>query len=438
MSGQVNIKQRLAYNYLRDDVTKFVCYGGAGGGGKSWLGCEWLMQCCHFLPGTRWFAGRNNLKDSRASISVTFVKVAQWHGYGAYRLTNDGVEFENGSEIIFLDLTYYPVKDPMYERFGSLEFTGGWIEEAGQVNGLAFSVLQTRIGRHMNDKYGIQGKILITCNPKKNWLYDLFYKPWKENTLKDGYAFVQALVQDNPFATEDYINTLRNTNDKVTKERLYFGNWEYDDDPAVLCGYDAICDLFTNEHVKPSGESSGSADLAMKGRDRFVAGHWKGNVCYIKIDQLYSEGKTIETDLKRMMIECSIPRSMLVADSDGLGAYLESYLNGIREFHGGNRPVNPEFDNLKSECAFKLAEMINNRLIRIVCNDAQRERIKKELSVLKQDHIDADTRKKGIISKEKMKEILGHSPDYLDMLIMAMIFRIKPVLKRPKAKLGKI
>ena len=438
MSGQVNIKQRLAYNYLRDDVTKFVCYGGAGGGGKSWLGCEWLMQCCHFLPSTRWFAGRNNLKDSRASISVTFVKVAQWHGYGAYRLTNDGVEFENGSEIIFLDLTYYPVKDPMYERFGSLEFTGGWIEEAGQVNGLAFSVLQTRIGRHLNDKYGIQGKILITCNPKKNWLYDLFYKPWKENTLKDGYAFVQALVQDNPFATEDYINTLRNTNDKVTKERLYFGNWEYDDDPAVLCGYDAICDLFTNEHVKPSGESSGSADLAMKGRDRFVAGHWKGNVCYIKIDQSYSEGKTIEADLKKMMIECSIPRSMMVADSDGLGAYLESYLNGIKEFHGGNRPVNPEFDNLKSECAFKLAEMINNRLIRIVCNDAQRERIKKELSVLKQDHVDADTRKKGIISKEKMKEILGHSPDYLDMLIMAMVFRINPVLKRPKAKLGKI
>ena len=438
MSGQVNIKQRLAYNYLRDDVTKFVCYGGAGGGGKSWLGCEWLMQCCHFLPGTRWFAGRNNLKDSRASISVTFVKVAQWHGYGAYRLTNDGVEFDNGSEIIFLDLTYYPVKDPLYERFGSLEFTGGWIEEGGQVNGLAFSVLQTRIGRHLNDKYGIQGKILITCNPKKNWLYDLFYKPWKENTLKDGYAFVQALVQDNPFATEDYINTLRNTNDKVTKERLYFGNWEYDDDPAVLCGYDAICDLFTNEHVKPSGESSGSADLAMKGRDRFVAGHWKGNVCYIKIDQSYSEGKTIEADLKKMMIECSIPRSMMVADSDGLGAYLESYLNGIKEFHGGNRPVNPEFDNLKSECAFKLAEMINNRLIRIVCNDAQRERIKKELSVLKQDHVDADTRKKGIISKEKMKEILGHSPDYLDMLIMAMVFRINPVLKRPKAKLGKI
>ena len=74
----------------------------------------------------------------------------------------------------------------------------------------------------------------------------------------------------------------------------------------------------------------------------------------------------------------------------------------------------------------------------MVCTDAQRERIKKELSVLKHDHIDADTRRKGIISKEKMKEILGFSPDYLDMLIMAMYFRIKPVPKRPKAKLGDI
>lgn len=431
----VNIKQRLAYNYLRDETTKFLCYGGAGGGGKSWLGCEWLMQCCHYLPGTRWFAGRNNLKDSRASIAVTFVKVAQWHGYTAYHMTNEGISFENGSEIVFLDLTYYPYKDPMYERFGSLEFTGGWIEEAGQVHRLAFEVLQTRIGRHKNDIYNIPSKILITCNPKKNWLYEKFYKPWKEHKLEDGFAFISALVQDNPFATEDYINTLRNIKDKVTKERLYFGNWEYDNDPTALCDYDAICDLFTNEFIMPAGASSGSADLAMKGRDRFIAGHWKGNVCYIKLDQEYSTGKSIETDLKRMMIECSIPRSMMIADSDGLGSYLESYLNGIKEFHGGTRPINPEYDNLKSECAFKLAELINARKIRIVCTDAQRERIIEELSVLKQAHIDADTRKKGIIGKEKMKEILGHSPDYLDMLIMAMYFRIKPIVQRPKGRL---
>ncbi|WP_221660823.1 phage terminase large subunit [Bacteroides xylanisolvens] len=433
---KVNIKQRLAYNYLRDSTTKFLCYGGAGGGGKSWLGCEWLMQCAYHLSGTRWFAGRDSLKDSRESIAVTFVKVAAWHHFTEYRLTNDGVSFDNGSEIIFLDLTYYPVKDPMYERLGSKEFTGGWIEEAGQVHKLAFEILITRIGRHLNDVYNIPGKILITCNPKKNWLYDLFYKRWKEGTLYEEYAFVPALVQDNPFATEDYINALKNTKDKVTKERLYYGNWEYDDDPSVLCDYDAICDLFANEHVKASGLPSASADLAMKGRDRFVVGHWLGNVCTIRIDKEFSPGKVIETDLKNLMIDYGIPRSMTIVDSDGLGAYLESYLTGIKEFHGGSRPISVEYDNLKSECAFKLAELINARKIRIICTDAQRERIKKELGVLKQDHVDADTKKKGIISKEKMKELLGHSPDYLDMLIMSMYFRIKPIPQKAKAKLA--
>ena len=60
------------------------------------------------------------------------------------------------------------------------------------------------------------------------------------------------------------------------------------------------------------------------------------------------------------------------------------------------------------------------------------------MGVLKQDHMDADSRKKVIISKEKMKEILGYSPDYLDMLIMAMFFRIRPQVTKAKAKVSDI
>jgi hypothetical protein len=45
---------------------------------------------------------------------------------------------------------------------------------------------------------------------------------------------------------------------------------------------------------------------------------------------------------------------------------------------------------------------------------------------LKQDDIDKDEKKKRLISKEKMKELLTHSPDYLDMLLMRMYFLVKP------------
>ena len=62
--------------------------------------------------------------------------------------------------------------------------------------------------------------------------------------------------------------------------------------------------------------------------------------------------------------------------------------------------------------------------MRIDCDDLDTvERIKTELGVLKMAYIDNDLKRKAIINKEKMKELLGHSPDYLDALIMAMFFR---------------
>ncbi len=424
----VNRKQRKAYNYLRDDIHKFILYGGAGGGGKSWLGCEWLLQCCQYLPGTRWFVGRNNLKDCRESVLITFQKVASFHNFTAFRYTDDGIKFDNGSVIVFLDLTYYPKKDPMYERLGSREYTGGWIEEAGEVHFKAFDVLKSRIGRHLNAEYGLLPKMLITCNPKKNWLYNDFYKVWKKGELKAPYCFIAALVTDNPYATEDYKQTLREIKDKATKSRLLDGDWEYDDDPSCLVDFDAICDCFTNT-AKP-GKKAISADLAMQGRDKFIGGFWEGLKVTIAIDKDKSTGKEIETDLQKLMSIHGVGRSQTVADSDGLGSYLESYLNGIKTFHGGARAIDSDtYASLKDECAFKLAEVINNRELQIVCTKEQEAAIMEELPLLMNANIDDDKSKKKIITKEVMKSRLQRSPDYLDMLIMGMLFLIKPVSK---------
>lgn len=421
----VNIKQRQAYNCLRDDKHKFLVYGGAGGGGKSWLGCEWLMQCGHNLPDTRWFIGRNNLKDCRESVLVTWRMVAASHGFTAYRTGNDGIRFNNGSEVIFLDLTYYPKKDPLYERFGSKEFTGGWIEEAGEVNFKAFDVLKSRIGRYNNARYGLLPKMLITCNPKKNWLYKEFYKPHSLGKLEPPYCFISALPKDNPFLPSDYIENLRDIKDKPTRERLLYGNWDYDDDPSSLCDFDAISDVFTNT-PEYSKQKAISADLAMQGRDRFVAGSWRGLQCTVKIDKGKATGKSIETDLAQLMKSDGVGRSQTVADSDGLGAYLESYLTGIKTFHGGSKPFDSTYGSLKDECAYKLAEVINNREILIVCqNKEQEEAITEELQLLMNADVDNDKGKKRIISKERMKQIIQRSPDYLDMLIMGMFFWVK-------------
>ena len=409
------------------DGVNYLLYGGAGGGGKSWLGCTWLLLVCSQCSGVRYFVGRNNLVDTRASVLVTFTKVARAMSYEAYRFNDEGIQFANGSVIVFLDLSYYPKKDPMFERFGSKEFTGGWIEEAGEVHELAFEVLKSRVGRHLNDKYCIPAQILITCNPKKNWLYNNFYKPYREGELRKPYGFIQALVEDNQYIGADYIRSLEAIKDRVTRERLRLGMWEYDDNPAALLDYDAIADLLTNEHCPNTGKQYISADVALKGRDLYVRANRSGDTIYLTTAPLMEADEVVE-DIKRSSRERAVPHSQIVVDTDGVGAYVPRYVGGaVFQFHGEARSFSGNYNNLKSECGYKLAELIQLRRLHVVCEDtATKARLQEELGVLIADNIDNDTRKRAIITKDKMKLIIGHSPDILDALLMLMVFEVRP------------
>ena len=246
--GKRHKKQEEALKILNDSIHVEFLYGGAAGGAKSWTGCSDLAFKCLAYPGTKWFIGRESLKRLRESTLITFYKVCKAYGIKTGRDFNYNgqdhfVEFKNGSRIDLLDLRYLP-SDPLYERYGSTEYTGGWIEEGGEVNFGAYDTLKTRIGRQYNDKYGLLRKLFITCNPKKNWMYNTFYKPSQNNALPDNRIYLPCLVQENPFIESGYIEALLSTTDKVKKERLLKGNWDYDDNPNSLCSYDSIAAIF--------------------------------------------------------------------------------------------------------------------------------------------------------------------------------------------------
>jgi len=394
--------------------------------GKSALESFYILMNSLAFPNTAWGLGRKELKTLRKTVGRTLFTLMGFYGLQPdidykYKQEDQIIYFSNKSEILFIDTIYQP-SDELFTRFGGLELTGCAIDESNESVYEAVSVLFSRCGWRNNEKYGLKKKMLETFNPDKNHVYTRYYLPYRDKQEVENRKFIPALPSDNPHpAVQEWIKDMLKEGDQILIERLVNGNFDYDDDPSALCDYDSICAMFTNEYVRP-GTKRISADLAMQGRDKFIAGLWDGLIVTIPIDKAKATGREIETDLKTLKLEAEVANTSIVADSDGLGAYLESYIKDIKTFHGGKTALHPlVYGNLKSECAFKLAEIINNKRIYIKCTPQQADRIKKEVSMcLKRDNVDIE--KKNLIKKELMKEKLGHSPDYLDMLIMGMYF----------------
>lgn len=425
-------KQEHAVYYLNDSVTKYIIYGGAAGGGKSAIGCLWLIEMCQKYEGSRWLMGRAKLKTLKETTLSTFFDLASDLGITdqfEYNQQKNVIYWNNGSQIVLKDLFFYP-SDPEFDSLGSLEITGAFIDEVGQITYKAWQIVASRC-RYKLEKHGLIPKILGTCNPTKGWVYNSFYLPNKEKRISDNKAFIQALPTDNPHLPPSYIETLLEL-DHSSKERLYYGNWEYDDNPFALCSFDAIRDCFTNDHIK-SGKKHLSVDLAMLGRDRYINLVWDGLICDIDKSTIKRSitGKGIEDDIKAKKQRYGVMNSNIVADRDGLGSYLPSYIENIKEFKNNGKPKNKRFRNLKSECAFKLAEYINEGKIYIKCSDEKyREEIINELSICLVQVTDPDE-KIGVMKKSLMKEKLGISPDWFDALLMRMYFEMpnfNPVL----------
>lgn len=438
-----NAKQKeVCVLWLDDEVTD-ICFGGAKACGKSYLGCSLIFGDAFIYPGTHYFIARKRLKDLvRYTIPTIHEVFGNWGidpGYYKFNGSYNYFELYNGSRVYLIDAAYQP-QDPRYERFGSMQMTRGMIEEGGEFSRDAKNNLQASLGRWKNDMYGLKPKLLTTCNPSNNYLFTDYYEPFRKHALPSWRRFVQALPEDNKMLPAGYVENLLRNLTRTQIERLVYGNWEYDDDPSWLVDADAVMDMFVDMDM-PYGElrnwhgeypAAGqwiSTDLADRGRDRWIVGHWRGLTVKFPVVEKYARGKQIETTLRDLSARHNVPRSHIVADSDGLGTFLESYMNGIYEFKGGARPYSALYENLKAECGYKLAEMINKRELKVICPEEYRDAIREELGVLKTKNLNTDTARLRLIDKDTMKTLLGRSPDFLDVLLMRMVFLVKPAAK---------
>ena len=138
----------------------------------------------------------------------------------------------------------------------------------------------------------------------------------------------------------------------------------------------------------------------------------------------------VATECKRLALEFQVPPSNTIIDEDGIGGGVIDNYPGTKGFIANSRPTftkpGEKYENLKSQCAYILAEKVKNKEIYEKETDPeQRERLIEDLEQIKEKDTDSDG-KRGIISKDKVKEILGRSPDDGDTYIMRMFFEAKP------------
>ena len=141
------------------------------------------------------------------------------------------------------------------------------------------------------------------------------------------------------------------------------------------------------------------------------------------VDEVATRIRT-EADMER------VPRSRILIDEDGIGGGVVDLLKGCKGFIANASPIDQEeqdnFKNLKSQCSYRLADEVSARRISVSAEMGERhkEMLVEELEQIRSKDADKDG-KRQVMPKDDVKERIGRSPDFSDMMMMRMYFEIE-------------
>ena len=413
-------KQKEALSYLAiDNKCRQLLYGGSAGSGKSFLGCDWQIKRRLKYPGTRGLIGRAELKKLRLSTMATFFELCtKYNLIAGKHFTYNGqdhvINWYNGSQIILMDLADMP-SDPDFGRFGSLEITDYFVDEASEVTEKCINILNSRVRyKLINDN----PKGLLTCNPHKGWLYREFFDAQRNGSIRKDRRFIQALPTDNPHISPVYIESLQMLPD-IDRKRLLEGDWDYDETKDRLYEYDDLLRCF-----RPSttlGDKFITADIARMGDDRTVIIVWNNLHAEKFVVLKHKPINEVVDTINDLIKNHSVRLSNVLTDEDGIGGGVVDFIR-CKGFLNGSKAVRDNYMNLKCDCYFKLGELISSNAITF--EGTYKDTIVKELEMIRREKIDSDGKLR-VTNKEDLKKRHGISPDFADAIMMRAFYELK-------------
>lgn len=287
----------------------------------------------------------------------------------------------------------------------------------------------------------LQGGAMFSGTPKKE---NPNLRRLEKLAQEDGdYAAFHFRTEDNPYISAAEIMKARQELDLETFKQEYLA--EYIDNAGSLFKYDALVDVFSNTVVKEDNKYL-SVDIADDGSDKTIFSFWEGLEEYRREEfaRLNTEG--VIAKIREYASTEQIPYSNIVVDANGVGAGVasSSLLDGIIGYKGSFSPIKTDMDivrlpnagylphapslvsdyrNLRVQCIFTLADLVNNHKIASRVGGKQKEDILEELSNY-QDASKGDG-KRFATEKDDIKAAIGRSPDASDTWLMRCYFVIR-------------
>jgi hypothetical protein len=255
-----------------------------------------------------------------------------------------------------------------------------------------------------------------------NFLYADFYRPYQKNELKPFRKFIQAKLTDNPFRPKNYERSLDLILDAQNKARLLKGEWDFDGDKTRLIKYDTILDMYSiPKNHNTEGKYFISADIAFSG-DKCIILLWKGLTI---VEVIHYKGDEPEKEIIKIRDKHNVSPRNIVYDADGVGKYLKAKLRGAYDFINNSVPINKEnYDNIKSQVYFKLAEQINEGNVKIL-DPTLKDDLIQEAYEIRSQPLDTIDGKLKLVKKKEVSAIIGRSPDVSDAMAFRMVFEVK-------------
>lgn len=211
------------------DTHNVVAFGGARGGGKSWVVDCKAKVMSYACPGITQIIVRKTYPELTENHIVPLTRALQCYHPDRHRrlaVYNDSkktITFPNGSRILFR----YLEREKDLGRFQGTECDIMYLDEATQFTEDMFKTLWACVrGTNSHPK-----RMYLTCNPGgvgHQWVKRLFIdRVYDENENPEDYSFIQSLVTDNQILLENspkYLQQLDALPAKV-RQAWRYGDW---------------------------------------------------------------------------------------------------------------------------------------------------------------------------------------------------------------------